>query len=313
MTHFADKLAAAVRAKGTALCVGLDPRAESLPHALRARHSEPAAAYEEFCLRVLDIVAPLVGVVKPQSAFFEACGPAGMSALKAVLRRAKDLGLVTILDAKRGDIASTAAAYADAAFEAFDADALTVNPYLGRDAVEPFVAAARRDGRGLFVLVRTSNPGAGLFQDLVCDGRPVYQHIADAVAAWNAESLGACGLGDVGAVVGATHPAELALLRERLPAVWLLVPGYGAQGGTAADVRAALRPDGLGAVVNSSRGVTFPFRPEEPQWEAAGERAARAAAGELGITPARGGGAAGEGAAGGGADKLATTRGGGVA
>jgi orotidine-5'-phosphate decarboxylase len=200
-----------------------------------------------------------------------------------VLRRAKELGLVTILDAKRGDIASTAAAYAEAAFTAFDADALTVNPYLGRDAVEPFVAAARRDGRGLFVLVRTSNPGAGLFQDLVCDGRPVYQHVAAAVAAWNGENVGACGLGDVGAVVGATHPAELRLLREQLPNVWLLVPGYGAQGGTAADVRAALRPDGLGAVVNSSRGVTFPFKPGEANWEAAVTAAAERAAGELAI------------------------------
>jgi orotidine-5'-phosphate decarboxylase len=219
--------------------------------------------------------------VKPQSAFFEACGPAGMAALQTVLRRAKELGLVTILDAKRGDIASTAAAYAEAAFTALDADALTVNPYLGRDAVEPFIAAARRDGRGLFVLVRTSNPGAGLFQNLTCDGRPLYQHVADAVAAWNGESIGACGLGDVGAVVGATHPAELKLLRERLPDVWFLVPGYGAQGGTAADVRAAFRADGLGAVVNSSRGVTFPFRPDDANWEAAVETAVRSAAAEL--------------------------------
>src|SRR5581483_11623615 len=135
--HFADRLAAAVRAKGTALCVGLDPRWDSLPQTIRARHGDSpegvAAAYEAFGLRVLEVVAPLVGVVKPQSAFFEACGPAGLAALQRVLRRARELGLVTILDAKRGDIASTAAAYADAAFRAFDADALTVNPYLGRD------------------------------------------------------------------------------------------------------------------------------------------------------------------------------------
>jgi orotidine-5'-phosphate decarboxylase len=285
MTPFADRLATAVRAKGTALCVGLDPRWESLPQTVRARHDDTpagvAAAYEAFCLRVLEIVAPVAGVVKPQSAFFEACGPAGMVTLQRVLRRAKDLGLVTILDAKRGDIASTAAAYADAAFTAFDADALTVNPYLGRDAVEPFLTDARRGGRGLFVLVRTSNPGAGQFQDLVCDGRPVYQHVAAAVAAWSREGLGACGLGDVGAVVGATQPAELRLLREQLPGVWFLVPGYGTQGGTAADVRAAFQADGLGAVVNSSRGVTFPFKPEEPRWEAAVAAAAEWAAQEL--------------------------------
>jgi orotidine-5'-phosphate decarboxylase len=286
MTHFADRLADAVRTKGTALCVGLDPRWDALPKSIRDRHAPDsldtiAAAFETFCLRVLEVVAPVAGVVKPQSAFFERCGPAGLRALQAVLRRARELGLVSILDAKRGDIASTAAAYADAAFRTFDADALTVNPYLGRDAVEPFITGARRDGRGLFVLVRTSNAGAGLFQDLVCDGRPVYQHVAAAVAAWGREGLGACGLGDVGAVVGATHPAELAAVRAVAPEVWFLVPGYGAQGGTAADVRAAFRPDGLGAVVNSSRGVTFPFKPEEPNWEEVIKAAATRAAGEL--------------------------------
>jgi len=277
MTPFFDRLAAAVLAKKTALCVGLDPRFESLPRSLRELHGDDVAgAYEDFCLRVLEIVAPLVPVVKPQSAFFEACGPAGMVALEHVLRRAKDLGLVTILDAKRGDIASTASAYADAAFRALGADAVTINPYLGRDAVGPFLSAARELGRGLFVLVRTSNPGAGLFQDLVCDGRPLYRHVAEAVAAWNRECPGT-----VGAVVGATHPAELKLLRGQLADVWFLVPGYGAQGGKAADVRAAFWPDGFGAVVNSSRGVTFPFPPDEPRWEAAIERAARAAADEF--------------------------------
>jgi len=287
MTHFADRLAAAVRAKGTALCVGLDPRRESLPKSVRDRHHDTpdgtAVAYEEFCLRVLDIVTPRVGVVKPQSAFFEACGPAGVVALQRVMRRARQLGLFTILDAKRGDIASTAAAYATAAFDVMDADAVTVNPYLGRDAVEPLITAARRSGRGLFVLVRTSNPGAGLFQDLNCDGRPLYQHVAAAVAFWNGENLGACGYGDVGAVVGANHPNELKLLREQLPQVWFLVPGYGAQGGTAADVRAAFRADGLGAVVNSSRGVTFPFPPDDADWEAAIKIAVDRAAVELAL------------------------------
>src|SRR5437016_5695781 len=152
MTHFADRLTDAVRRTGTALCVGLDPRRESLPTSIRHDDTPAgtAAASEAFCLRVLEIVATIVGVVKPQSAFFEACGPAGMAALQRILRRAKELGLVTILDAKRGDIASTAVAYADAAFTTLDANALTVNPYLGRDAVEPFITAARRSGRGLF-------------------------------------------------------------------------------------------------------------------------------------------------------------------
>src|ERR1019366_1323905 len=245
-----------------------------------------AGAFEEFGLRVLDLVASLVPVVKPQSAFFEACGPAGMLAQQTVLKRAKELGLIAILDNKRGDIASTAEAYADAALAgtAFEgqrhpvwgADALTINPYLGRDAVEPFLASARKCDGGVFVLVRTSNKGAAQFQDLLCDNKPVYQHVAEAVGAWSAENVGACGFGDVGAVVGATHPAELALVRKWIPNVLFLVPGYGAQGGSAADTAAAFRADGAGAVINSSRGITACLKPEEPKWEEAIERATRA-------------------------------------
>src|SRR5262249_54588325 len=197
--HFADRVSEAVRRKGTPLCVGLDPRWELLPEEIRRRHGSRslesvADAYEEFCNRVLDIVVDLVPAVKPQSAFFEACGPAGMVVLRKILGAARMRGLVTILDGKRNDIASTAAAYADAAlaglifdgrhFPIWEADAVTVNPYLGRDAVEPFLESARRPltlpsppsdggegrvrgGRGVFVLVRTSNPGARQFQDLV--------------------------------------------------------------------------------------------------------------------------------------------------
>jgi orotidine-5'-phosphate decarboxylase len=241
-----------------------------------------AVGFWEYGRKVLELVRPFAGVVKPQAAFFEQAGPKCFSTLQLLVREAKLMGFVTILDAKRGDIASTATAYAEAAFgPTWDADSLTVNPYLGRDAVEPFLTAAKAANRGVFVLVRTSNPGAGLFQDLVCDGKPVYRHVAAAVASWNASTVGACGLGDVGAVVGATHPAELRELRAALPDVWFLVPGYGAQGGTAADVKAAYRPDGLGAVVNSSRGVTFPFHPDDPNWEAKVVAAAEKAAAEL--------------------------------
>jgi orotidine-5'-phosphate decarboxylase len=205
--------------------------------------------------------------------------------LRNVLGHARRRGLLTILDGKRNDIASTAAAYADAAFAGvplgdrlhpvWDADALTINPYLGRDAVEPFLQSARRGERGVFVLVRTSNPGAGQFQDLDCGGRPLYRHVADAVAAWSRENLGACGLGDVGAVVGATYPAELTALRAALPGVIFLVPGFGAQGAGAADTAGAFRSDGLGAVVNSSRGILFAFAPDDPAWEARVEAATR--------------------------------------
>jgi orotidine-5'-phosphate decarboxylase len=292
MIHFADRLAEAVRSKGNAVCVGLDPRWESLPRAIRQRHGcdsleALAAAFEEFCDRVLEIVAPLVPAVKAQSAFFEACGPAGLEAMRRLLAQARRLGLLTLLDAKRNDIATTATAYADAAFAGtvvggrtlpvWSADALTVNPYLGGDAVEPFVASARRAGAGLFVLVRTSNAGAGQFQDLDCGGRPLFRQVAEAVAGWARANVGACGLGDVGAVVGATDPAKLAALRGALPEVIFLVPGFGAQGGTAADAALAFRPDGLGALVNSSRGVLFPFQPEERGWEKKVEEATRAA------------------------------------
>jgi orotidine-5'-phosphate decarboxylase len=290
MDHFADRLIAACRTKANSLCVGIDPRWESLPEETRTRHgnnslTSAANAFEEFSTRVVDVVAPLVPVVKAQSAFFEACGPGGMLALQRTLRRARQHGLLTILDNKRNDIAATASAYADAGLAevafgdrshpVWDADALTVNPYLGRDAVEPFLQSARRSGRGIFVLVRTSNPGAGQFQDLVCDGRPVFMHVAEAVGTWSRENLGHCGFGDVGAVVGATHPAELAAVRKILPGVFFLVPGFGAQGGSAADVAPAFREDGLGAIVNSSRGIIFSYPPADANWEVAVEQATR--------------------------------------
>jgi orotidine-5'-phosphate decarboxylase len=282
MPHFADRLTTAIRARGNPLCVGLDPRWESLPVAIRQRHPENrAAAFEEFCSQVIDIVAPLVPVIKPQAAFFEACGPEGFAVLARLMSKARTLGLLTILDGKRNDIASTATAYAEAAFTVWQADALTVNPYLGRDAIEPFLVSARKHAGGVFVLVRTSNPGAGLFQDLLVQSndapaRPLYQHVGAAVASWAREHLGAGGLGDVGAVVGATYPAEITLLREQMPEVIFLVPGLGAQGGTAEDTRPAFRTDGTGAIVNSSRGITFPFAPDATDWEAKIDAATRA-------------------------------------
>lgn len=281
---FSLQLADAVRRVGNPLCVGLDPRWESLPQLIRATYADGtlqgiAKAYEAFCIKVIQIVARRVAVVKPQAAFFEACGPEGFVALQNVLRAAKSYGLLTILDSKRGDIASTATAYAEAAFTGpqfegrtlpvWGADSLTVNPYLGEDAVQPFLDTAKKSKKGVFVLVRTSNSGSGLFQNLVSEGKPLYRHVAEAVARWNESTLNESGWGDVGAVIGATHPAELAELRSLLPHSWFLVPGFGAQGGTAEDVRPAFLKGGLGAVINSSRGITFPFSPEEPQWEKA--------------------------------------------
>ncbi|MFO0935585.1 MAG: orotidine-5'-phosphate decarboxylase [Gemmataceae bacterium] len=280
MTSYSDRLAQSVREFGP-LCVGLDPRVDSLPTSLRTTFSTPAEAVEAFCVRCLDLCRPYSGVVKPQAAFFELLGAEGMTVMGRVISKARECGYFVILDAKRGDIASTAEAYADAAFRVWKADALTVNPYLGRDAIEPFIRVARETGGGLFVLVRTSNPGASLFQNLNCEGQPLYRHVAKAVDEWNAAGIGATRLGDVGAVVGATHPQELVELRAALPNCWLLVPGYGAQGGTAADVKAAYRPDGLGAIVNSSRGVTFPFKPDDADWESKIVAAAKKAQMEL--------------------------------
>jgi len=298
MTHFGERLAAAILKKGNSVTVGLDPRDRQLPMELleraRQRYSDRAeqvaAAFEEFCCRVLDIVAPLVPAVKPQAAFFEEWGPAGCAALARVMRRARALGLLVICDAKRGDIGTTAEAYArgylaggDSEAALWGADALTVNPYLGRDTLEPFVRIARERGAGVFVLVRTSNPGAGTIQDLrEGNGTPLYRRVAAIVEELAEETRDGNRYGLVGAVVGATYPTELAELRQAMPHAPLLIPGYGTQGAQAKDVAAAFAADGSGALVNSSRGIIFAIeRPEyaarfEPtQWERAIEAATR--------------------------------------
>ena len=179
-------------------------------------------------MQCLDLCQPFAGIVKPQAAFFELLGADGMAVMGRVIAAAKERGYLVILDAKRGDIASTAEAYADAAFRVWKADALTVNPYLGRDAIEPFIRAARETQNGLFVLVRTSNPGAGLFQDLQCEGKPLFHHVAAAVNGWAKENLSLCGLGDVGAVVGATVGAIVGMgFVWAVQAVWSISTRHG--------------------------------------------------------------------------------------
>jgi orotidine-5'-phosphate decarboxylase len=272
MTSFAARLTAAILRTQTPALVGLDPRFDQLPADLTARSassgSDPgscaALACEEFCCRIIDVVAPLVPAVKPQAAFFEECGPAGCLALRNVIQHARRAGLIVICDGKRGDIGSTAEAYAQAYLAGEDpdaapwgADALTVNAYLGADTLEPFVRVAEQRGAGIYVLVRTSNPGAAAFQDRVADGRTLYEYVAETVEQLADRTRGGGDFGAVGAVVGATWPKELAELRAAMPHAPLLVPGYGSQGGTAADVAAAFRDDGLGALVNNSRGINF--------------------------------------------------------
>lgn len=267
MIPFPDRLARAVQSRGNPVLVGLDPRAEMLPPGLAAAAgagdpAELAPAFERFCRGVIDVVGPLVAAVKPQAAFFEEIGPPGMSALARVVRYAQRSGLLVVLDGKRNDIGSTAAAYARGLLgregqSPWAADALTVSPYLGGDSLEPFVEVAQQRAAGVFVLVKTSNPGGGMFQDLVADGRPVYRHVAEHVERLAADTAGACGYGSVGAVVGATYPEQLAELRAEMPHAWLLVPGYGSQGGTAAHVAAAFDARGFGAIINNSRGIIF--------------------------------------------------------
>jgi orotidine-5'-phosphate decarboxylase len=261
--HFMDALARAVTARGNAVCVGLDPRGEQLPKSLiRGGDSlaEQAGVYRTFCRGVIDAVADLVPVVKPQSAFFEELGPPGVATLVEVIRYAQDRGLLVILDAKRNDIGSTAEAYARGMLgrdSAWGADALTVSPYLGEDSLTPFVDVARERGAGLFILVKTSNPGGGLLQDRVAEGRTIYRRVAELVEKLSADTAGESGYGLAGAVCGATYPAQLAELRAAMPHTWFLVPGYGSQGGAAADVAPAFDVRGLGAVVNNSRGLIF--------------------------------------------------------
>lgn len=291
MEHFADRLASSVQRCGNPVLVGLDPRTESLPAGLlpdggtSAPLQQQAAAYRAFCQGVIEVVAPLVAAVKPQAAFFEQLGPAGMQALRDVILHAAERQLLVILDGKRNDIGSTAQAYAEAYLgpgqaSAWGADALTVSPYLGDDSLEPFVQVAAARGAGLFVLVKTSNPGSRRFQDLELDGRTLYRHVGGLVEQLAQRTRGTSGYGAVGAVVGATHPEQLQELRAAMPGTWFLVPGFGAQGGTARDAAGAFDPRGLGAIVNNSRGIIFahqqaPYRERfgDAQWQRAVEAA----------------------------------------
>lgn len=317
---------------GNPVLVGLDPRVGSLPPALRPTEASPesvANAYRTFCKTVIDVVAPLVPAVKPQAAFFEQIGPPGGVILAEIIRYAQSKGLLVILDGKRNDIGSTATAYADGLLgreSPWGADALTVSPYLGEDSVTPFLQVASRRNAGIFVLVRTSNPGGTLIQDLsiagqtddagirntrtetetdpkgkpdhqetsstndpsgdvnlaTLSGRTVYERVGNWVNRLAESSRTHIRYSDtVGAVVGATYPDQLARLRTQMKATWLLVPGFGAQGGSVADVAGAFDENGEGALINNSRGILFAYQKPEyaefgpDRWERAVEAATR--------------------------------------
>ncbi|MFP4053395.1 MAG: orotidine-5'-phosphate decarboxylase [Phycisphaerae bacterium] len=291
--HFADRLLEAIAHKGSPVCVGIDPDFDRLPQELCSGidPGDPRArlqAITTFCHAVIDVVAPIVPAVKPQVAYFEVFGAAGMELYFDVVRRARDAGLLVIGDVKRGDIGSTAAAYAKAHLTGPSAaDAVTVNTYLGADGIEPFATVARQTGRGLFALVRTSNPGGAVIQDFAnANGDKLYQHVARQVAQLGAVEgrLGDCGLSLAGAVVGATYPDEARQLRNLMPQQIFLVPGYGAQGASAADCAASFKPDGTGAIVNASRSVLYPHSREEyaaRPWKDAVAAAAEAFAADI--------------------------------
>jgi orotidine-5'-phosphate decarboxylase len=276
---FPDRLAEAVERKRSQLLVGLDPRPDLLPVELAGdAHLSRAAGAEacgRFCCGIIDAVAPHVVGVKPQLAFFEALGADGIRALEDVCAYARSAGLIVLADGKRADIGSTSRAYSSAYLEPHGdrpplADALTVNPYLGRDSLEPFLAACRRSGAGIFCIVKTSNEGGADVQDLVLsDGRPLWQHVARFVHELGEELVGERGLSSVGAVVGATHPRAVGESRRLLPQAILLLPGVGAQGATPADLARAFTSGPASALVNASRSVIYAFRSGQEDWRTA--------------------------------------------
>ena len=286
MPHFADRLLDAVKAKGNPICVGLDPRFEQLPahlreYALRQNQSTSKAiaeAYLIFNKEILDALVDIVPVCKPQSAFYEELGFEGIRVLHETIQYAKRKKFIVIADAKRGDIGPTAVAYARAFLGGpgiptprgetelgYQADSVTVNPYMGSDTMVPYLETGTPAGQGIFALVKTSNPGSGDLQDLDAGGVPVYEHVAYMLNKLGETRVGASGFHNVGAVVGATFPSQMKRLRVLMPDSIFLIPGYGAQGGTAADAALGFvdgTDGGRGAVVNNSRGLIFAYLQE---------------------------------------------------
>jgi orotidine-5'-phosphate decarboxylase len=279
MKPFSDRLVESIRKIGNPCCVGLDPRIDLMPSFIKSGRGRPTrdvvrSIICDFHDLVLDTIAGLVPAVKPQLAFFEQYGSAGIEAFEHTVLEAKRRGLLVIADGKRNDIASTAEAYA-AAFlgeadvlgerlKVFDADCMTVTPYLGRDSLLPFVEVCAREGKGLFIVLKTSNPGSGDFQDqpLEATGRPLYEKIAEMIHDLGRELMGECSYSSIGAVIGATFPEEARRLRSLLPHSYILIPGYGAQGAGGREAAVCFNDDGLGAIVNSARGITYSFSPD---------------------------------------------------
>lgn len=275
-----QKLIAGIEKTGAPIVVGLDPMLSYIPQHITRR------AYEEFgeTLKgageaiwqynkgIVDAVADLVPAVKPQIAMYEQFGIEGLIAFEKTVKYCKEKGLIVIGDVKRGDIGSTSEAYAvghlgrvavgSKEYYGFDEDFATVNPYLGSDGIKPFINVCKKEKKGLFILVKTSNPSSGEFQDRLVDGRPLYELVGEQVAKWGEEHMGDT-YSYIGAVVGATYPEMGKVLRQIMPKAFILVPGYGAQGGKGADLVHFFNQDGLGAVINSSRGIIAAYKQEK--------------------------------------------------
>lgn len=279
---FIDNLIDSIKEKNNPTVVGLDPKIEYIPEFIRKKHFEQAGvslkaageAILEFNKALIDSIYDIVPAVKPQSAYYEMYGIEGLKALDETVRYAKSKGLLVILDGKRNDIGSTAEAYSTAylgtvklneetAVGAFDADALTVNPYLGFDGIKPFIDDCKKFNKGIFILVKTSNKSSGQFQDILTSaGKSMYEVVAEHVEEWGRNVKGKYGYTSVGAVVGATYPNQAKILRQIMKSSYILVPGYGAQGGTARDVVHSFNSDGLGAIVNASRSIMCAYQSE---------------------------------------------------
>lgn len=262
---FADTLYEKIEKTGNPTVMGLDPRIEYVPDSIR-KSTDDSDAILQFNLRLLESLCDIVPAVKFQSAYYELLGPSGAITLQKSMAYAKSLGMVVILDAKRNDIGSTAKAYAETYLgdRHYQVDAITVNGYLGSDGIIPFTEFCRNKGKGIFILVKTSNQSSGELQDQKLEGgMTVFEKMAMLVNSWGSEIVGKHGYSSVGAVVGATYPEELSKLRGIMPKAMLLVPGYGAQGGQADDVKYGFDVNGNGAIVNSSRGLMCAWKAEK--------------------------------------------------
>ena len=274
------KLIEKIKQTNAPICVGLDPLISHIPDYILDEKIKKygkstkavAEAFYDFNMAIIDKTFDLIPAVKPQIAMYEEFGIDGMIAYKNTVDYAKSKGLLVIGDAKRGDIGSTSLAYAKAhigvseisgeKLSGFDTDFVTVNPYLGTDGIKPFIDVCNSEDKGIFVLVKTSNPSSGEFQDRQIDGTPLYEFVAKKTCEWGELSMDG-EYSNVGAVVGATYPKMSAILREKMPHIFFLVPGYGAQGATAEDLKPCFNKDGLGAIVNSSRGIIAAYKQEK--------------------------------------------------